>query len=220
MTVTDKKPTKVVAVFGGSFDPPTTGHIDVALGILNNPTLKVDEVWLMPCIDHCFGKVMTDFSERMKLCALAVPEGEKRIIVSDFESEVAKRWSCWDDGSTMKTAMNLAGDYEDVTFKFVIGLDNALDFGRWKHFEELRIFASFIVVPRPGYVHIPGAWYTTGGHRYLEGLATPDMSSTKAREALHTWKDRTTPVPGILKAGLSSMVLAYIVDKGIYSPSQ
>jgi nicotinic acid mononucleotide adenylyltransferase len=36
-----------IAILGGSFDPPTDGHLHVAAGVVQ--TKAADEVWMMPC---------------------------------------------------------------------------------------------------------------------------------------------------------------------------
>jgi len=225
-------PDKTVAVYGGSFDPPTMAHEAVAAGLLGAAELKVDEVWLMPCFDHSFGKDMTDFKEHMAMCSLTA-HADTRISATDYEVKVADRWSCWDNGSTMKTAFKLAEDFEGTGFMFVIGMDCALEFSKWKHYEELQQFATFIVVPREGYSHDPAAWYMRGTqprrdgtgkhigwaprHHYLPGLQAAGMSSTGARKALREWTDRSKDPPALLKEMLDPVVLSYIAEKGLYT---
>ncbi len=41
---------RTVAIFGGSFDPPTIAHVQIACEIYNN-FADVDEVWFVPCGD-------------------------------------------------------------------------------------------------------------------------------------------------------------------------
>jgi len=41
---------KKIAIFGGSFDPPTLAHIELASEIYNTHN-DIDEVWLVPCGD-------------------------------------------------------------------------------------------------------------------------------------------------------------------------
>ena len=43
-----------IAILGGAFDPPHTGHLIVAEQI--REYLKLDEVWLMPVYSHPFSK--------------------------------------------------------------------------------------------------------------------------------------------------------------------
>ena len=40
---------RVIALLGGSFDPPTIAHVQIAAEIYNN--FSVDEVWIIPCGD-------------------------------------------------------------------------------------------------------------------------------------------------------------------------
>lgn len=60
-----------VAILGGAFDPVTKGHIETAQLVLD-VTGKFDEVWLMPCYQHLFGKEMTSPEQRLKMVEMAV----------------------------------------------------------------------------------------------------------------------------------------------------
>jgi nicotinate-nucleotide adenylyltransferase len=224
---TDEQPHKTVAILGGSFDPPTKAHIKVASRVADHKELQLDEVWLMPAFYHPFGKKMVDFDTRLEMCRIAAKH-DARIKVYDFEYAVAHRWSIWGD-STMKTATSLVEVFEH-TFKFIIGMDNAIDFYKWRYYEELRKFASFIVVPRKGFEHRPDAWYMrgrdaekdkdtgTGGprHEYLADMDPVDMSSTRMRTVLNCWNRFERGYPEELTEGLGLEVLEYIVKHGLY----
>jgi nicotinate-nucleotide adenylyltransferase len=204
-----------VAVFGGSFDPPTKSHIAVAAGVASHRELQLDEVWLMPAFTHAFGKGMTFYETRMEMCTIAA-KWDARIKVAAFESMAARSESGLQD-STFKTAMFLARTFSDIEFKFIIGMDNAVDFDRWLYHDQLRDQFSFIVVPRKGYEHRPDAWYMQDGrHTYLADVDSVGMSSTQMREALYGWVDRSGEIPQVLQDGLDQNVLKYIVDRGLY----
>jgi len=220
-----------VAIFGGSFNPPTLAHLRVAEGVLaEKKRLRVDQVWMMPVFTHTFGKEMLDFDARMRLCRIAV--GDKPgIFVSNFEEKIAGRTLL--ETGTMKTLCELISSYSPingVSFRIVIGLDNAIDIERWRYSKELRALASFIVVPRPGYVHDPKAWYMTDScsssgivlssrtlkNDYLPGLSTGDVSSSQVRGYLKMWTDRAAPPPDALKGLLDPAVIEEIRSQNLY----
>ncbi len=57
----------VVAIYGGSFDPPHFGHAMVIAWLLWSGTAS--EVWLVPTFQHAFDKPLAPFELRAGLCA-------------------------------------------------------------------------------------------------------------------------------------------------------
>lgn len=210
---------KQVAIFGGSFDPPTMDHVRFAKTVIAEPTLGIDEVWLTPAYKHPFDKSMADYMDRVFMCA-SMSFHDPRIKVSRAEEEAIKYHSVWDEGSTMKLAAYLRFIYgTDTDFKFVIGLDCANSFYLWRHHKELLSRESLIVVPREGYEVKQHAWYTedtSGRHTFLSNARIGGLSSTAMRSALHAWVDRTTEPPEVLTKGLDQTVLDTIVHQDMY----
>jgi len=58
----DEKKLKV-AVLGGSFDPPTIGHMQLASETLNLDS-TIDEVWIIPCGARPDKKLSTTAEQR------------------------------------------------------------------------------------------------------------------------------------------------------------
>ena len=71
-----------VATLGGAFDPITLGNIEVARYVLNT-SKTFDEVWLLPCYGHMFGKEMASSEQRVAMCKLAIHD--PRIKVCEYE---------------------------------------------------------------------------------------------------------------------------------------
>lgn len=59
-----------VAVFGGSFDPPTLGHQSVIEQVIT----RVDEVVLVPSLAHAFGKKLTPLPIRLHMLTLFIQD--------------------------------------------------------------------------------------------------------------------------------------------------
>ncbi|EAZ99786.1 hypothetical protein [Marinobacter sp. ELB17] len=56
----------MVGILGSAFNPPTRGHLDAIRQALD----VRDEVWLVPSIDHFFGKAMLPFPIRWQMWPL------------------------------------------------------------------------------------------------------------------------------------------------------
>lgn len=80
-----------VAVFGGSFDPPTLGHQSVIEQVIT----KVDEIVLVPSLAHAFGKKLTPLPVRLHMLMLFIqdlvekhPSFENKIHVLNIEPDL------------------------------------------------------------------------------------------------------------------------------------
>ncbi len=133
-----------IAILGGSFNPPHICHTFVCCYVLS--TTDVDQIWMVPCYRHAFGKTLETFQHRFAMCRYAVePLQESRVIVSAIEQE--RRGTSW----TIDTARYIRAQYPDHEFVWVIGSDVLTDLGNWKNVEELNHLITFLVVPRSGF---------------------------------------------------------------------
>jgi nicotinate-nucleotide adenylyltransferase len=172
---------KVVAIYGGAFDPPTTGHVAVAQFVLN--TSKVfDEVWLVPCFQHMYNKPLTPAIHRMEMCKLAT-QVDGRMRVSEYEIENKLKGEALHFIKRLQDEPFAKDEYE---FSFIIGLDNANTFSQWVGYEELQRLIRFVVVPREGIDRDMSVdWYLKHPHIFLQDESDiPDTSSTEARDLL------------------------------------
>ena len=168
-----------VAIYGGAFDPITTGHIQVAKFLLNT-SKEFDEVWLMPAYKHMYNKEMVAPEHRLKMCELAV-QVDKRIRIFPFEIENKLQ------GETYYFVKKLKEETlnEQYHFSIVIGLDNANTFDHWVNYELLERLIRFVVMPRKGYKPIENARYFKEPHIYLqEDPNAIEVSSTEIRETI------------------------------------
>ncbi|MFH1131294.1 MAG: nicotinate-nicotinamide nucleotide adenylyltransferase, partial [Pseudomonadota bacterium] len=78
---------KRIALLGGSFNPPHVAHQMVCAWVLK--ANKVDQVWLVPCFQHAFGKPLIEFVHRMEMCRrIADSFASGQVEVSDVEKEI------------------------------------------------------------------------------------------------------------------------------------
>jgi nicotinate-nucleotide adenylyltransferase len=188
-------PSKTVGLLGGSFDPPHMGHVLLsAVGIAG---LGLDEVWLLPCRCHPFGKPLTPFEHRARMCALAVATLGRRVRVELIEASLGAE----DEPSfTADTVAALCERHPEVAFRLLIGSDLVQELESWRDHERLVAMAKPLVVPRMGYRQTsPGA----------EGPETlPALSSSGVRERAASGKSLEGWVPWAVEE--------YIVSQGLY----
>ena len=212
-----------VAILGGAFDPIHRGHIAVAQFVLDFSTM-FDQVWLMPCYKHLYGKKMTSWKHRLEMCRLAA-QGDRRIVVSDYEIKHKLGGETYHLAKKLLSEDFAKGQYD---FSFIIGMDNADTFDKWQNFEDLERMMRFVVVPRQGYPRVHRkSWYLSPPHMYVfpegsEGhrgkVNLPKVSSTEVKRYLsgvHTgvaiWEREA-----FLTRNLNGDVREYIKKNGLY----
>ncbi len=191
-----------VAIFGGSFDPPTVGHIAFAQFLLQH----FDQVWIVPCpTRHLFrDKDMSAASVRLEMCRLAFGEVEvPRDEVSSYPGEEGKpnvtirssfpgKVTVSDyeiyhglSGAAIDFVTSLLADpvAEPYTFHYAIGMDNANNIHEWVEFEKLLKLIPFVVVPRVGHeIDVTVDWYEKPPHRLLvPSDPLPETASSDVR---------------------------------------
>lgn len=134
---------KVIAIFGGSFDPVHKEHKRLALEALAdiNPT----ELIVMPAgrAPHKKNVVALDGNERLKMLELAF-KGVEGVRVSDYE--LKKEGYSY----TYETLEKINERYKPDKIYFLVGTDMLLDFPAWRKPERILELATLYVTPRQG----------------------------------------------------------------------
>lgn len=146
-----------VALFGGSFNPPHVGHVQIVDHILRKGTF--DQVWVIPCFRHPFGKKLAPFWDRIKMVRLAFAGFGERVRVTDVERRIGGVSYTW------RTVRYLARSYPECQFAWVIGGDQ--DKEKWRDFDKIKKTISIEDLPRG------------------PGSPIRDVSSSDIRDALH-----------------------------------
>jgi nicotinate-nucleotide adenylyltransferase len=155
-----------VAVLGGSFNPPHVAHVMAAIWVLC--ARDVDEVWLVPCGEHAFGKHLAPFAHRMALTAMAAAP-VRGVHVSDIESRLTP------PNYTIDTLEHLRAERPDVAFSVVIGADILHERHKWKSWDVLERDFGFHILGRSGHAFPDG---------YGSPVELPHISSTDLRAHL------------------------------------
>lgn len=167
-----KKKRTRVAIFGGSFDPPTIGHLTIVKYLIDR--MGFDEVWLMPAYRHTFDKDLSEFEHRFNMCKLLIDN--PKVKVSDFQYVN----DC--DSSTLNLFKALRKKYKDLDFYMIIGSDNANVIQKWINYEELIRTVPFIVLERAKQELLPNVkWCLNEPHIYVKDFKNFPICSTLVR---------------------------------------
>lgn len=151
------------AIFGGSFDPPHIGHLDIIKQALSS--LDIDKLIVVPAFLNPFkSKSFAPADLRLKWLA-AMTKELKGVEVSSFEVDQNRAVASIE---TIKHFMD-----GDDTVYFIIGADNLQSLPQWKNFEELNKIVTWVVATRDG-IEIPP--------EYISLDVDQNISATKLRE--------------------------------------
>ncbi|HHD77670.1 MAG TPA: nicotinate (nicotinamide) nucleotide adenylyltransferase, partial [Campylobacteraceae bacterium] len=135
-----------IAIFGGSFDPPHTGHeqiIEKSLAKLDIDALFVVPTYLNPFKKKFFAP--PDLRYRwVKKLLLPYPRAK----ALDYELRQNR------PVATIETVRYLRKRYHPQKIYLIIGADNLPDLPRWKAYRKLKKMVTFVVATRKG-VAIP-----------------------------------------------------------------
>lgn len=180
-------------LFGGSFDPPHTGHTSVVSHVL--VAGLADQVWYVPCGQHAFNKPLSPAEHRLAMLqTVLVPN------TLMYKHEIDQPTTSYAI-DTLKFATQTMKDY---TFSWLIGADQLASFHKWKEYQELLKGFTVFVHPRRGFAFEP----LYPGMQPLYQLPSVDVSSTAVRDMVSKNQDIAQVV--------SPSVAAYIKEKQLY----
>jgi nicotinate-nucleotide adenylyltransferase len=122
---------KVIAVFGGAFDPVHLDHAAIGRGVLDRAL--ADEVWFVPCPDRWDKRLFAPADHRLAMLRLALGD-EPRFVISDLEIQLGEF------RGTYQFLLTLAGTHPDCEFRLVIGADSYATIPKWR--DPLRFFGT------------------------------------------------------------------------------
>ncbi len=132
-----------IALFGGSFDPPHIGHLE----IIENLHKSFDEVVIIPAYRNPFKEsfyapLQKRLSWMEELCAPF-----SNVSVSDFELQKNAK------ESRVVYAIDWVRFFakDNANLTLVIGADNVQSLHKWKDFSELERLAKFLIINRESF---------------------------------------------------------------------
>jgi nicotinate-nucleotide adenylyltransferase len=212
---------KVCGIIGGAFNPISVGHIKLAQFVLNT-SKTFDEIFIVPCYSHLYGKQLVDAQHRLEMCQIAA-QNDGRIKVFDYE--IKNKLS----GETYHFIKRLLEEdfaKNEYDFSCIIGQDNANTFDKWVNYQDLERMIRFVVVSRKGIEpNNKSDWYLKYPHMYFvaENNEIPETSSTEIRNLMRAiyasgWtKEKMIKSYGELEAKLiDKNVFKYIIEHDLY----
>lgn len=147
-----------IGIYGGSFNPITTGHVAVIKACLSN----FDEVWLLIDPKSHSAKSLQPDHHRRAMCAMAVAEFDKVKIYDSSESVPYSEITIWRD---------LKSKYPNDEFYFIMGADVANGIHTWDNYPEVLDDVHLCVVTRKGY-DLSSEWRSPHMALEIDVLAT------------------------------------------------
>ena len=183
----------IVAIFGGSFNPPHVAHVLAVSLVL--ATHQVDRVLVVPTFEHPFAKPLAPYEERMQMCELAMGWLPK-VVVSRVESELGG------ESRTLRTLEQLKKTQPTWALRLIMGADLLVESPKWFGFDAICAIAPPLVLGRAGVT------LANTPPPLLPAISSTDV---RAKIAAGRWEDLAHLVP--------RDVLRHIRARGLYGPS-
>ena len=134
-----------IALYGGTFDPVHTGHLEIARRVLQ--LFEIEKVLFIPAqmAPHKVGRPVTKPIHLYAMLALATKD-EPQLSISTFELDAPDRRYTVD---TVERFQQVLGDSTELFF--LMGADSWSEITTWREWERLLTMTNHIVVTRPGY---------------------------------------------------------------------
>lgn len=189
----------ILALFGGAFNPFTTGHRCV----INNLLYVAEKVLVVPARYHRGKNGMVPYDHRLAMAGEALLDCSDKVAVLDIDPDQ----DCPPEsfGSTWNLAREVQKRYPEYAVHIVVGADNALTIDSWYNSKALLESFPFLCVNRDASLkELP-----YGMRGQFISMNFP-ASSTEARKCLYA-KDYAGA-----EAFLSDRVISYIRMNDLY----
>lgn len=182
----------VLAVFGGSFNPPHLAHV-LAIVVVQ-ARFSIDRILVIPTFQHPFAKALAPYEDRLEMCRLAMG-WLPRVEISRVEEELGG------ESRTLRTLEHLRARHPAHALRLVMGADIVVESKKWFGFDRIVEIAPPIVLGRVG-IDYPGA----------PAPVLPAISSTEVRALL----GRTDEDLGAAVDLVPATVVEYARARGLY----
>lgn len=130
-----------VGFFGGSFNPPTNAHLEIAKTALEE--MELDKVYFVPMGNTYKKPGLIDEKLRYEMLQIACAKYEK-IDVENIELNLTKSLT------TIEAFKRIESKYSKTQNYYIMGADNFLKLPNWQDAEELITNYKLIVFARKG----------------------------------------------------------------------
>lgn len=195
-----------IGLFGGSFNPIHSGHINLAVSVMEK--LMLDKVIFIPSglAPHKSSSEYADSADRLEMCRLATEEYES-FEVSDYEiNKSGKSYSVY-------TVEHFRKIFPDDELFLMVGSDMLLTFDTWFRYEDILKNAVLAAVSRNGSdfdeLYKMTERLSDLGRIVVVNNDAITISSSKIRKMIKNNED--------ISCYLNGKVVKYIILKNLYS---
>lgn len=181
-------------IFGGTFDPIHIGHVETVRQVMQQTGLPLVR-YIPAAIPPHRPRPGTSAEQRLAMVDLALQDQRDMIVDA---RELRRRGHSY----TVDTVESLQGEFPDIDFSLILGLDALLGFDRWHRWQELLSLVGIYVMVRPGYAlpdPLPDWWQVAdasapdslaAGKIQAISIDPVDVSATGIREGIRAGEDQ------------------------------
>lgn len=186
-------------IFGGSFDPPHMGHIQIAL--MSKEKFALDRIIMVPAGQPPHKETAGALHHRYNMCKML--SDKYGFEISDYE--INKKTFCY----SFETLEYFRKLYPDDELYFIIGGDSMKNFGKWKNPQRITELCNLIVASRDDGTREAAeeAEKIYNTKIYLLDNENIDVSSTEIRNIINGDGDAK---------GIEPEILNYITENNLY----
>lgn len=197
---------KRIGIFGGAFDPPHIGHVNLVKEVCSR--LGLEEMLIVPTFNSPHKtNPNTDYEDRMAMCRLAFKGSI--VEISDMERQLGGSGYSLD----MIRAFKEKYPQKGVKFFLIIGGDMLFSFTTWFRYESVLKECSVVAVAREedSYADMCEEAARLGRVKVLN-LPVTEISSTEIREKLKKGESA--------EDYLTQEVASYITQHNLYQKGE
>jgi len=187
-----------IGFFGGSFNPPTNVHINLAKDLIKDKI--VEKVVFVPVGDYYSKQDLIPAKHRYNMLKIACEEN-KNLLVEDIAVNYEEKLYTSD---TLKLLQEKYKEKCDIYF--IMGSDNFNKMPNWKDYKNMIEKYKFIVMDR--FETEVNANMDLDNVIYYKTNQTEDISSTCIREKIHKGEE--------VSEYINPKVLKYIEENKLY----
>ncbi len=129
-----------IGVLGGSFNPPHTGHLYIALEAIKRMDLDIIIWCVTPSNPLKAGNASLSLEQRLALCK-DMCKDHPRIIVVDYERHLPNNY-------TITLILRIKQLYKNANLYYIMGADNIIRLHLWKRWHEIVKNTKIIILDR------------------------------------------------------------------------
>jgi nicotinate-nucleotide adenylyltransferase len=130
----------VIGLLGGSFDPAHEGHVHITREALKR--MGLDQVWWLVTPGNPL--------KARQPAAMADRLGRARVVMQHPRVRITALEEAFGTRATVETIERLRKLYPKVTFVWLMGADNLVQFHRWERWRDILRSVAVGVLARPG----------------------------------------------------------------------